>query len=126
MDGLILQPYEKLSFAIPLVPPPKIARRHGPEGTRRDHARVPFGLFPRPHHHRLARKRHRRPASLTRHQLRLAHQQRELYSQVLLGLSDTMDGWVLDLPNITLGSYYPTLTRSKIYPPKTEFPISLY
>ena len=33
------------------------ARRHGPEGPRAHHARVPQRLLPRPHHHRLARPR---------------------------------------------------------------------
>lgn len=58
------------------------ARRHGPARARGDHAPVPHGLLARAHHHRPARARHRRAAGLLRHQLRPAHQPRELYTPV--------------------------------------------
>ena len=59
-----------------------LARRHGPKGTWRHHARIPIRILSCSYHHWLVGSWYWCPTSVPCHQLWLAHQQRKLHSQV--------------------------------------------
>ena len=59
-----------------------LARRHGPKGTWRDHARIPIWIFQGSHYYWFVGKRNWCPTSLPCNQLWPSNQSRKLHSQV--------------------------------------------
>lgn len=72
------------------------ARWHGPARAWSDHASVPYRLVPCTDHNRSVGARHRRAASVLRHQLRSTHKPRELHPSVHFLLHNT---WIVVFEN---------------------------